>query len=598
MCGIAAIIDFKNENIPEADIIRMNNLSSYRGPDGEAYFFDKHIAFGHRRLAILDLNDRANQPMARQDRFTIIFNGEIYNYLELKSELRALGHNFTTASDTEVLLAAYDEWGRACVQKLNGMWAFIIYDKKNHTVFCSRDRFGIKPLYYSLINDQLFIASEIKQIMPFLRQKRANRQILLEYLLLGFSDHTDSTFFEDVKTLRGGHNLVLDIRKRTHQINRYYTLRKDDSFQKANEKEAVASIRELFESSVTLRLRSDVRVGTCLSGGLDSSSIAATAAGIYNPELADRFNAITALSEDPANDERVYAEAVSRHSNLNWITESFDFGDYDGLFIKQVEIQQEPFPDASLIMQMQVFRAAAKHGCKVMLDGQGGDEVFVGYERYYATYIKSLPFPKAIKSFFEVSRNSRLSPAQTLLFYPYFSSYHLRRAALKHRNAYIQKQYLSDFDWTSLRKASSAAQDFEKLQISELTELQLPHLLRYEDRNSMAFSIESRLPMLDYRLVEAAISIPDRYKIKGGWLKYALRKAMEDHLPPEITWRKNKIGFNPPGQSNQITPSMQAMIEDSSMVANLVTHPTNIPDKDKLKFAGLAAWEKIFNVEL
>ncbi|KGJ93584.1 asparagine synthase (glutamine-hydrolyzing) [Colwellia psychrerythraea] len=600
MCGISGIINKENDCIDAKVIQDMNDLIIHRGPDSEGFFFGDSFAFGHRRLSILDLSPCGHQPMNFQDKYVITYNGEVYNYIELQEELIQHGYTFQSETDTEVILAAYDFWGEECVQKFNGMWSFAIYNKIEDIIFCSRDRFGVKPFFYSEVNNNFVFGSEIKQLLPFHEQNIANLSMLLDFLVMGLSEHTEQTFFEGVYSLKGGSNLIYDLKTHTHRVEKYYNLKIDPSLSGLNEDEAVVEYQQALQKSVKLRLRSDVKVGTCLSGGLDSSAVASIAAKINAVETPNPFNAITASSLDPKNDETSYAEKVVKHAKLNWNVVQPSHNDFLDKIDEIVKLQDEPVGGPSIVMQYVVFKKAKETGCKVMLDGQGGDETLLGYERYYPSYLLSLSFKEMCKGFFKASDNSKLSKFSLLAYCAYFLSANLRKKRLLKRNSFIKPEYFPKVNWYFLNKLAKSYKDIFKLQKLEIFETQMPHLLRYEDRNSMAHSIEARLPFIDYQLVETALSLPNNYKINEGWTKFLLRKAIDDYLPKSITWRKNKIGFEAPADIwlKDHKYYIQNAIANSTILKNITNEKRVTDHKSIWLMFFIAKWEHAYNVKL
>lgn len=589
-----------NDVVDSKSIQDMNDLIIHRGPDSEGFFFGNIFAFGHRRLSILDLSPSGHQPMYFLDKYVITYNGEVYNYIEIRAELTEHGYTFQSETDTEVILAAYDFWGEECVQKFNGMWAFAIYNKVAELVFCSRDRFGVKPFFYSEINDKFVFGSEIKQLLPFHEQNFANLTMLLDFLVMGLSEHTEQTFFEDIQSLQGGNNLIYDLKTHTYEVKKYYKLSLDPSLSDLDENEAVTKYQQALEKSVKLRLRSDVKVGTCLSGGLDSSSVASIASSINATKTSEPFNAITASSLDPKNDETSYAEQVVKHSKLNWNVVQPSHDDFLNKIDEIVKLQDEPVAGPSIIMQYVVFKKAKEIGCKVMLDGQGGDETLLGYERYYPSYLMSLSFKEMCKGFFKATDNSKLSKTSLLAYCAYFLFARLRKQRLLKRNSFIKKPCLTKVNWHFLNKLATSYKDIFELQKLEIFETQMPHLLRYEDRNSMGHSIEARLPFIDYKLVETALSLPNNYKINEGWTKYILRKAVDEYLPKSITWRKNKIGFEAPADIwlRDHKAYIQSAINSSAILKQITNHNKVTDNKSIWLMFFIAKWELAYNVKL
>ncbi|MCD4663717.1 MAG: asparagine synthase (glutamine-hydrolyzing), partial [Bacteroidales bacterium] len=537
MCGIAGIIDKNGKSITLNEIKQMTDAIIHRGPDGEGFFVEKNFAFGHRRLSIIDLSEKASQPMHYLQKYTIVFNGEIYNYIEIKDQLIKQNYTFSSESDTEVILAAYDYWGESCVEHFNGMWAFALYDNAKQQIFCSRDRFGIKPFYFCEIGDRLCFGSEIKQLLPFLPENLVNKQILLDYLFIGIEEYNRQTFFMDIQKLPQGHTLIYDLKSGSYKIKPYYEISIDEEIGKLNFNEAKDRFKGLFEDSINLRLRSDVKVGSCLSGGLDSSSIAVTAAQKFNAESTDdKFGAVHARSIEKNTDESNFAQIVAETANLDLHFTSPGQKDFEEILMDVIKIQEEPFGSPSIMMQYFVFQKAKEEGLIVMLDGQGGDELLLGYDRYFVAWLHSNKGISKISNFRRIISNSKLSSLLLLKYYLYFSNSKVRKAKIRRKFNFIKEEYLKQLNTDLLHEVSHGFHSLTRLQKDEVLKYQLPHLLKYEDKNSMAHSIESRLPFLDYRLLEFALSLPPDYKIKKGWSKYILRKSMDNQLDKEVLW--------------------------------------------------------------
>lgn len=601
MCGISGIIKRGNKPVLQQDIKAMNDLIFHRGPDDEGYFFGEAFALGHRRLAILDLSSDGHQPMHYLDKYVITYNGEIYNYLEIRDELMRDGFRFHSKTDTEVILAAYDKWGFDCVKKFNGMWAFSLFDREKNLLFCSRDRFGVKPFYYSDDEDTFVFGSEIKQVICN-RHGRifANVNSVRDFLVEGYSEHTEETFFEGVFSLPPGNNLIYSIEHHTFSREKYYLLEEDKSLSLFGEEAAAARFLENFKRSINYRLRSDVKVGTCLSGGLDSSSVAGIAAKIYADKSEARFQAIHAKTKEMGMDESQHAEELASTCNIDLCIIEPTTEEFRKSIHEVVYCQEEPFRSPSVFMQYFVFKKAKELGCKVMLDGQGGDEILLGYERYFPAYLRALPFSSAIKAFFNSSKNSRLSLNELLAYFAYFSIPTLRMARIKIKFSFLKDEHLKDF--SKIKRFSESYLDIRKLQKLEIESLQLPHLLRYEDKNSMWHSIEARLPFLDYQLVETALSINNAFKIKDGWTKYILRKAMAGLIPNSILWRKNKIGFAAPEEkwTKGIHAEMRSTIASSALLKHMSKRRVDLNKIDQStywKLYSIAKWEYVYNVK-
>lgn len=548
MCGISGIVHRKDQILNSTEALKaMTDRVAHRGPDGEGFYNDGvSVALGHRRLAILDVSPAGAQPMYFADKYVLVFNGEIYNYIELRAELKGLGYSFNSGSDSEVILAAYDCWGEDCVKRFNGMWGFAIHDKEKKRLFCSRDRFGVKPFYYHVSDTYFAFGSEIKQLIGLLPQRKINKPVFFDYLFTGYLNHRESTFFEGIQKLLPSHSLTYDLRSHSFSIKRYYDLVIDPTVRAMSEKDALVCYKGYLDDAIRIRLRSDVTVGTCLSGGLDSSYIAAIAGDLYKRESGKSFVAITAKSIEKSKDETAYAKMVVDKSDLHWIQTAPDQQHFYEVLDKVIALQEEPVGGPSIIMQYFVMQAARENGCVVMLDGQGGDETLLGYERYYTAYLNYLPLSKKLKKFRQIVHNSKLSLKDMLLYHLYFNNLAIRKQVLKNRYGFIHKHYFDYLNEGFLGEMQRYNKDLDAMQYFEITRDQLPSLLNYEDKNSMEHSIETRLPFLDYRAVECAYSIAHHHKIKNGWTKYILRKSASGILPDEIAWRKHKFGFEAP----------------------------------------------------
>ncbi|MBI3135925.1 MAG: asparagine synthase (glutamine-hydrolyzing) [Bacteroidetes bacterium] len=604
MCGISGIIKKNNTPVQVAEITAMNNLVAHRGPDGEGFYYGPGFAFGHRRLSIIDLSENGHQPMEYNDKLVITFNGEIYNYLEIRNELKEKGYDFRSESDTEVILAAYQCWGEDCVKHFNGMWAMAVYDKITETIFCSRDRFGVKPFYYTVSENAFVFGSEIKQVLPFAGKITYDQKVVLDYLIIGFEDHSSQTFFRNVFKLMPSHNLVYNLRNHEFVIKPYYEIEFNQATGSLNEAEAIETYRHMLESAVQLRLRSDVKVGTCLSGGMDSSSVAAIAAKQYTQNAGQQFTAIHAQATELNIDESDKAKIVSDHCHLNLEIIKPSETDFLNVLDEVIYTQEEPFGSPSVFMQYFVLKKARELNCLVMLDGQGGDETLLGYEKYYPAYLASL---KGIRNkwsgFMKSAENSSLSRMQVLKYFVYFTKYRVRIRHVKKRCHFLKREILNSYESAELKQLSEAYLDIQKMQLLEIKNLQLPHLLRYEDKNSMRNSVETRLPFLDYRVLQTALSVNNGYKIKNGWTKYILRKSMEKLLPESIVWRRNKLGFNAPEKTwlDSISVQMKAEIETSPIIDTLVDRSVFQLDqldlRTKWRMFNLARWQKLYNVQ-
>jgi asparagine synthase (glutamine-hydrolysing) len=554
MCGIAGIVH-KGPGLPDrATIERMTRAVAHRGPDGEGFASFENVALGHRRLAIVDLTDSGAQPMHSADgRYAIVHNGEVYNHLELRAELSRLGHAFRGTSDTEVILAAFAQWGEACLHRFNGMWAFAVLDRLARRLFLARDRFGVKPLHYVDTGSAFAFGSEIKQLLPLLDSRAADEEALLDFLAFGLQDHLpERTSFAAVRRLPAGCTLTVRLDAPEAVVRRWYALpaAPPEAEREAEREpsEAAERIVALLEDAVSLRLRADVPVGTCLSGGLDSSSIAALAAPRYASAAGRRFVGITASSEQDDNDETPFARAVAEHVGLDLRLVRPCYDDFAATVDAIHASQDEPVGGPSLTMQWHVMRAARQAGLPVLLDGQGGDETLLGYERYFGNAFWDAWRGGRLRRALALLRrartvNDRMGAASTLRYLLGTRFASLR--ALGHRRdagALRRAPPLA----SALRDLCASAHDPAAVQRIEIERTNLPALLRYEDRNSMAHSIETRLPFLDYRFVEAAIALPAALKLRDGWTKWPLRAGIGGRLPESVRWRRLKLGFEAP----------------------------------------------------
>jgi asparagine synthase (glutamine-hydrolysing) len=602
MCGISGIVYKKESDLNLKEIEIMNQLILHRGPDSGGTYQFCNVALGFRRLAILDLSPEGNQPMHFKDKYTIIFNGEIYNYLEIRAELIDFGYIFKSNSDTEVILAAYDYWGIDCLQRFNGMWAIALLDKTKNILFCSRDRFGVKPFYYSVLKDRFVFGSEIKQVLSQLEDATVNQSILMEYLALGMIDHREDTFFEGICKLPPSHYMIFDLSEYNYTLSSYFQLSFDDKVNKLEE-EALTSFEQIFRDSIRIRLRSDVSVGSCLSGGLDSSSIVAIASKEYKREANSRFIAIHAKTVELDSDESHFASIVAEHCDLDMKLVQPKHEDFIEKLEEVIYTQEEPFYSPSIFMQYFVMKEARENNCIVLLDGQGGDEILLGYERYYPAILFAQRTFSGVLNFFQSVKNSKLSLFQLIAYLFYFTIPFLRSFTLRSKGKIFKKSYLKYICTDLLEKNSRNYTKLFDLQVQELYSTQLQPLLRYEDKNSMRNSIETRLPFLDYRLVQFALSIKDKHKIFNGWTKYVLRKTVENLLPSSIVWRKNKFGFEAPKGfwNNFVDENLISAIQESTILKNVLKEKYSIEKIDhrlKWRLFNVAKWEKLYNVKL
>lgn len=603
MCGIACYISLTDSKADARTIKKMTDVIEHRGPNDQGHFLEDKIALGHRRLSILDLSPKGRQPMHRKERFYITYNGEIYNFIELRAELEALGHIFYSGTDTEVILAAYEEWGSNCCNKFNGMWAFIIYDREKKSIFVSRDRFGVKPLYYLMTNKFIALGSEIRQLLLLQESVRANRYAIIDSMLTNYDGHTKDTFFKDIYSFPAGSFSNTSIKSPLLKPEKFYSLRPDKEASSLSEKDALNTYGNLFFDAIKLRMRSDVNVGTCLSGGLDSSAIGAIASKIYTKKSTKKFIAIHAKSIDQEKDESKYASLVAEHMDLNLNIVEPTENDFLSTIDELIWTQEEPFGSASMFMGWHVFKKSKELNCPVLLNGQGGDETLLGYERYFAARLREVPLHHKLKELYRLSNNSKLSKFELLKYYIYFNYETVRIMRLKQRSL-LKKDFKKNHDFKAVKESISSYRNLHDLQNIEVSTLQLPHLLRYEDRNSMRHSIETRLPFLDYRLVEFSLGLPVDAKLSKGWSKSILRYFIDSSLPNEVVWRKEKLGFEAPMRSwlNASQEIMKSEISNSEILKEITDHKnliysfSSLPLLEQWRYFNLACWERVFEV--
>ena len=493
MCGIAGIL---GENAKSNIIDNMLMVQHHRGPDYKGKWLEDGVALGHNRLSIIDLSNSANQPFSdNTKRYTIVFNGEIYNYIELRKKLKS-SYKFQTSSDTEVLLAAFIFWGKDCLKHLNGMFSFAIYDNKSKSLFAARDRFGVKPFFYHKSNNSFYFSSEIKAIHAAGIKKKPNEEIWASYFAYGSYGMPDETFWEEIHQLPGGH--YLELKNRTLSISKWYVF--EEEVKKFDEKIPFNDVKEkyaaLLKNSIELRFRADVSVGFNISGGLDSSTLLVF---VNQMEGKENINAYTFYTGHKDYDELFWVkEMINTTQNpLNKVLLTVDH------FTKEIDflthIQDEPCGGIPTIAYSKIFKEARKDDVIVLLDGQGMDEQWAGYDYYLKKNdqliqgMKGSPFKKNVLS------KEFLSKAKK----PYYPT--------PFENELLNKQY------------------------RDLFYTKIPRALRFNDRVSMAYSTELREPFLDYRLVEYAFAQPYEYKIKNGIQKYLLRELVSEYLDDSIT---------------------------------------------------------------
>lgn len=601
MCGIAGIAQLNDRPLDVELLERMTSSLAHRGPDGEGYVFlqpgagekpvvlpgrlresVRHVSrdlgrsrlgFGHRRLAIIDLSPLGQQPMGSDDGLQwITYNGEVYNAPELRLELAAMGHRFRSGTDTEVVLESYRRWGMACLHRLNGMFAFALWDGEARRLFCARDRFGIKPFYYRFGEGRFLFASEIKALLEDRNLiRRPDDRAVYAFLSRGRQDVGTWTFFEGIYQLGPGQALILHVTGEeaaaAPRLEQWW--RPDTRFSALSQAEVVQQVRELLEDSVRLQMRADVPIGSCLSGGLDSSSIVCLMSRA-RPAGAEPVKTFTLSHYDARFDERSYSRAVVAQTGA----EAHEVCPVPERLLAELDRihwhQDEPVAGTSVLGQWAVMRTASETGVKVLLDGQGADEVLLGYPGYWGSHLADL-----------IKRGHWLKGARE------WNAWRRRQGAVPPTAvAAVVRGLLSDGLANRLRRRVTGeavwmSPDFskrmrgfveperlfaaaEQQSVVEqhrwrtLTE-DLPALLHYEDRNAMAMGIEARVPFLDHRLVECLVRVPTECHIGDGVTKRLLREAMQGVLPESVRMRADKMGFVTPEADWLCRPWRQAV---------------------------------------
>ena len=540
MCGIFGAVaiqkPFDRKAFEQFSIL--TDLVNYRGPDDCGYLayrldiqredrehFD--VFLGHRRLSIIDLSAAGHQPMCANGCW-ITFNGEIFNFVELRQELEAKGHYFTTKTDTEVILHLYSEYGEGGFDKLNGMWAFAILDVACNRLIISRDRFSIKPLYFLRLPNRLVFASEVKQLLPLLPKRELNTNTMASFLVQGLVDHTQETFFKDIQRVSPKTNLVIDLDTLKTTQTSYWEYGR----YRTNGNDVVEEFTSLLEDSVRIRLRSDVKVGVLLSGGLDSSSISVIADQLAGGNL----EMYSVVSEDPKYSETEFIDQLCDARKLKNRKILFRASHIAEAMHDVLHHNDEPFAGFSVLAQFKLFEQVKQNtDATVLLSGQGGDEILLGYIKFFFFYVR------------QMMRQHAYLAAATQILASLVNGTGIRQLAIGESRRFLpflnqfRKVIRAEHKFVPL----AACSDLRQRQIADIDQYSVPALTHYEDRNSMAHSLEIRHPFLDHRLVDFVVALAPEWKIRNGWSKYVLRLSVPG-LPDGIRWRRDKQGFVTP----------------------------------------------------
>jgi asparagine synthase (glutamine-hydrolysing) len=602
MCGIFGLWDSSSPQTLASRVVAGTRIAAHRGPDDEGFALlgrndfgawggavpaegsgpeaKADLALGHRRLSIIDLSPAGHQPFFSADRrFWIILNGEIYNYIELRSELEGQGETFVSQTDTEVALTAWRAWGPSCLNRFNGMWAFAIFDRSEETLFLARDRFGVKPLYYFIRPGTFAFASETKQLLGELEgPPHANPSTLVDFLVWGLICHTPDALVEGIKSLPGGHYVKLGregLQAGRAAPVRYWTPRPEPRLEFP---EAASRLAEILGDAIRLRLRSDVPVGITLSGGLDSSSITCLASGLPDGAMAKSLKAFTVVYPDPRYSEEAYARAAAERAGVELVLvrpESPHLADDWDRFVWAMD---KPFNSLSYYSNWKVYETIRAHGVPVLLNGQGGDELLLGYPRYRVPLFLELMRHGRVGAIaaevWKGRRRAQMGLAIQLAYVLYFLLPWLRTVRRRRlARPYLRREFFElSASRTGMITGGSARRKWPDFLIQEFEHDQLPHLLHHEDAVSMHFAVEARNPFLDYRLFDLVIGQDVRYLLRDGWSKAILREAMAGTLPEPIRTRTDKMGFD--------TPTRRLIVENAPFFSGLLDRNEDDPVLD------------------
>ena len=595
MCGIAGILSADPGQITEQRLKKMTDAIAHRGPDGQGRWISPSgsAGLGSCRLSIIDLSPAGAQPMHYLDRYTLIHNGEIYNYRELRRLLQLKGYSFSSRTDTEVIMAAYDLYGTSCLQHLDGMFAFALWDEQEKTLFLARDRFGEKPLFVYQDSSQFLFASEMKALWAAGIKKDSNPAMLFNFITLGYTQNPadgSETFFRHINKIPARSFLLYHAPSQQSQISQYWDPYPEEGSAiptiEKSERVVMETFAALLADSVNKRLRSDVSIGTSLSGGLDSSTIVASI--LSQPDPPQKLPTFSAVFPGFAKDESTYISLLKGHFSLENYQTTPDAADLIRDFEKLVHHQEEPFQSSSIYAQFSVFGLAASRHVKVLLDGQGADELLAGYPKYYSWYWrelyrsdkKTLALELAAAKGFDTPEDWNWKNRLAALLPEYAWRYQKkRRAALQLDNKDLSRDFVRQSGISYYHLPPVAGLNGILYYNALMNGME--ELLRYADRNSMAHGVEVRLPFLDHRLAEFLFSLPAHFKIREGWTKWLLRKSAEPMLPAGIAWRRDKVGYEPPQHTWMQDPTLQEYIQEArrSLVKTGILEPAVLQKK-------------------
>lgn len=582
MCGFVTVVNAKSDPVSSALIERMLKPIFHRGPDDSGITVDGPVGLGFRRLSILDLSPQGHQPMRSQDgRYSLVFNGEIYNYVELRQKLSEFGHKFYSTGDSEVLLTAYAHWGANCVNYFNGMWAFVIHDRDRRAVFGSRDRFGIKPLYRWQGQREMLFASEIKSIRASgLYKAEINQRILADYLFEARLDESNECFFAGIKKLPAGHCFELTLDDSRYREWAFWSL---ESLTTKLQPHATDEFSQAFEKSMLLHMRSDVPVGVNLSGGLDSSAILCEAARLR--AMNETNEPILAFSyQDNAFDESRYIADTLAQSGARLVKLELTPRQFWNSIPAVLAMQDEPVHAMSAVIGYHLSALAQQHGVKVVLNGQGADEVLAGYDSYFHVRWEELiqqgrlseawreinDFSerhggRSVPRYFSLVKQMLSAPIKARLKTQVSARAERQRRSIAESKKWINPDLLDHFQPLN----GHGPLTLNATLIRSVRQAPLPLYLRVEDRNSMAHSIESRLPFLDHRLVELAFGMDSELKIRGPWNKFILRESLINKIPESVRSRVDKMGFSTNSHNwlrNELKTQLLEIVNDPSFL--------------------------------